>query len=162
MHADDFARAAQEPAYRASDQRFVVHDQDAHVGDHCRWNWRRLAAARRGLTARGLQMHDEARPGTYARVDVDPAVHLLYHVAADGEAEPRPRSLTAREEWLENAGQILGRNTAAVVGHLDTDVVTAAAGRDAHHVVSGFAIRHGVDGIDDQIDQHLHQAGLHA
>src|SRR5437773_9948492 len=75
----------------------------------------------------------------------------------DRQAEPGPvADRLGREEGVEDVGQVLRRDAAAVVGHLDENLPADGPARDAD--ASALRPSRGLDGlqrVDEQVEQDL-------
>src|SRR5712692_6898772 len=130
------------------------------------------ASQRRGLGPRiegtgeyALEPHGEPERAALSRLAVHPdlAAHQLHEAPADGETESGPAELARGRaiglaEWLEQARSGLGGNSDAAIthGNAQLDIVRGLV-RDfdrGHHLA---ALRE-LDGVSDQIDQHLAEA----
>src|SRR5579871_1351326 len=105
---------------------------------------------RHGPPHRNLRtLFQRARNMNFAAVVADDAGH-------DGEAQPRPlAALLGGEEGVEHRVEVLGRDAAPLILHVDLEKSTfwtsLAARRDRHPA----ALARGVAGVEQQVDQHL-------
>src|SRR6266511_6311017 len=77
------------------------------------------------------EAHREGAPLTRPALDADPAAMLGHDPVRHGEAEAHVAPLILRrEERLEDARQVLGRDPLAVVSHDDAHLAVLEAGRD--------------------------------
>ncbi len=112
--------------------------------------------------ARGRQQHAHRRALAPHALDLDLAVEAPHDAVADREAEARPYAdRLRREERVEDAGQVLGRDARARVAHLDEDAARVVRVRDdADDVVLGVALGDGLRGVDDEVEEDLPEARL--
>ena len=100
----------------------------------------------------------ERRAGLRSRAHVERAAVGLRDRAGDEEAQPGPRLGRARHvhaaEFLEDAPLLLLRNAGSRVPHRDAHGAVARCRRDPHLP----ALRRVLDGVVDQIREHLTQA----
>ena len=84
----------------------------------------------------------------------------LYDLLGDGEAESRPTlglgvGAVDLMELLEDADLLLARNAGARVGHANGEVAIVSGRGDAH-----LSRVRELDGVADQIEEHLREALL--
>src|SRR5438034_6444302 len=101
----------------------------------------------------------EASAAARPAIDLDGATMLLNDTVSDRQAEARPfvRSLGG-EKWIVNAMDMLRIDAVSAVHHIDPNTaVVLNRGVDLQHP----ARRHGVAGVDEQVQENLLQlAGI--
>src|SRR5262245_39146590 len=81
---------------------------------------------------------------------------MLAHDAVHG-AEPEARAPgLGGEEGVEGALHLVAAHTVARVAHDDADLPAALGGRDGQRA----AIRHGVEGVQEEVQEGLREPGL--
>src|SRR5579885_2827727 len=98
---------------------------------------------------RGRQEKAEARAAADLRIESDPAAAVLDRPLDHCQAQAGPFRLGG-EERLEDAGTVFLGDAATGVPHLDADLA-APAGFGPHG--QRAAVRHGLAGVDDKVEQ---------
>jgi len=150
-------RAAHEPAH----QGLVVDDQH-RTAPPAGYAFQRCLIGAGGDLLRRRQRH--AKRGALAgrALDRDLAAQLADDAVTDRQPQPGPDAdRLGGEEGIEDARLDLGGDAVSGIADLDGDPTASRGARDqADLVLVGAALRDGLRGVDDQVDEHLAQARL--
>ena len=125
-------------------------------------SWRSSGSGNRSRRACGQDDPDE-RPLADFALELDPAAVLGDDPVADAQAEAGPPADRFRgEEGVEDLRPHLVRNAAAVVGDLDHHVVHDRPGRDPEGPLPLAAVIDGLDGVHQELKEHLVDRGRRA
>ena len=143
--------------------RVVVHREDAHAGDVDRLEALVGGGQRRGVLLREAGGEPERRAGARLALDADLAAHELDEAPADGQAEagaavpPRGGGVGLRER-LEQHVELLGRDADAGVAHREAQRRRGLTLLHEPHRHRHLAALGELDGVADQVGEHLAQA----
>ena len=162
---------------RVADQRLVVDDQDARRGPcrrrsapasvrvstmrrlcHGRRCGARLPAAAAGRRRRSGRRTRKTVPSPGRDSNVDRAAVVVHQLARHEQAQAGA-VLLRREIGLEQPAGVLRRDAAAVVAHAST---STPPGRRVDAQLDPAVAVGGVDGVEDQVEEHLHELVAHA
>ena len=95
---------------------------------------------------------------------LDALARPLDAVVLDGDIGLPERELVGafgREEGLEQVISRRGRESGAAVGHDDVNVAGLGVEPDLDPVLLGLPLWNRLSGVDEEVDEHLPEAGLH-